>query len=599
MGVFADLLRYLKAFRTYVGKRLYIVFVLTVLAALAEGFGIALLLPLLEATEAGGSEAIDGGLQQYMYDFLHLIGIGDSVVGILLFIGGVFVLKGLLKFTEGAYNGYLQSRLMRELKSKMFDGYSRMDYRYYIQNNTGHFINIINSQVDGFYRAFKRFISFLSVIITTASYFIIAFAIAWRFALMAVGIGLVLLFLFKYLNAYVRDLSRRASRERSTLNKLLVQALQAFKYITSTGQMGHLREGVVKSIRNYTSYRFRQKLAGSFTGALKEPISVLFMIAVIIIQVAVFNEPIAPIFVALILFHRGMQSTISIQGGWQSVMDEVGALEMVTDEFDKVKRYREAKGGRAIGPLRESIALDGVTYYYDEEEAPALRDIHLTIPANTTVALVGESGAGKSTLVDLLTLMLKPQEGEIRIDGVPGDTVEVDSWRQQIGYVSQETVVFDDTIANNISLWQGNIEKDEDLRKRVENAAKRAYAHHFIKDLPNGYQTVVGDRGVRLSGGQRQRLFVARELFKRPNLLILDEATSALDTESERYIQDSIDALKGEMTVVIIAHRLSTIKNVDQVYVLDGGRLIEEGAYEELRNYNGSRFREMVEMQQL
>jgi subfamily B ATP-binding cassette protein MsbA len=588
-------LRYFRAFRTYVGKRLYIVFVLTVLAAMAEGFGIALLLPLLEATEAGGSEAIDGGLQQYLYDMLHFIGIGDSVVGILLFIGGVFVLKGFLKFVEGAYNGYLESRLMRELKSKMFQAYSLMDYRYYIKNNTGHFINIINSQVDGFYRAFKRSIKFISVIITTASYFIIAFFIAWRFALMAVGIGLVLLFLFKYLNAYVRNLSRRASKERGTLNKLLVQALQAFKYIASTGQMAHLRDGVVESIRRYTGYRFRQKLAGSFTGALKEPISVLFMILVIVIQVAVFNDPIAPIFVALILFHRGMQSMISIQGGWQSVMDQIGSLEMVTDEFDHVHRYREKGGDTAVNDLATGIELDNVTFAYDPDEAPALQEVNLTIPVNTTIAFVGESGAGKSTLVDLLTLMLKPSEGEVRIDGTPGADVKLPTWRQQIGYVSQETVVFDDTIANNISLWKND---SAEARARIEDAARRAYAHDFIEGLPDGYDTVVGDRGVRLSGGQRQRLFIARELFKQPNLLILDEATSALDTESERFIQESIDALKGEMTVVIIAHRLSTIKNVDYVYVLDEGRVVEEGPYEDLRRDNG-RFQRMVEMQSL
>jgi subfamily B ATP-binding cassette protein MsbA len=165
--------------------------------------------------------------------------------------------------------------------------------------------------------------------------------------------------------------------------------------------------------------------------------------------------------------------------------------------------------------------------------------------------------------------------------------------------VSQETVVFDDTVANNISLWQGDIGDDPALRERVIHAAKQAHADHFIRDLPNSYQTVVGDRGVRLSGGQRQRLFVARELFKEPNLLLLDEATSALDTESERYIQKSIDALRGEMTVVIIAHRLSTIKNVDYVYVLDEGRVIEEGPYHELRGEEQSRFREMVEMQSL
>jgi subfamily B ATP-binding cassette protein MsbA len=215
------------------------------------------------------------------------------------------------------------------------------------------------------------------------------------------------------------------------------------------------------------------------------------------------------------------------------------------------------------------------------------------------VAFVGESGAGKSTLVDILTLMLKPRAGEVRIDGVPGDQIHLPSWRAQIGYVSQETVVFDDTIANNICMWVGNPAKDEALMARIREAARRAHIHHHIETLPAGYHTVVGDRGIRLSGGQRQRLFIARELFRKPNLLILDEATSALDTDSERHIQESIDALKGEITVVIIAHRLSTIRNVDHVYVFDQGRLVEDGPFARLRDREDSKFGRLVAAQAL
>jgi ABC-type multidrug transport system fused ATPase/permease subunit len=280
-------------------------------------------------------------------------------------------------------------------------------------------------------------------------------------------------------------------------------------------------------------------------------------------------------------------------------MNMIGSVEMVVDEFDSVNGHQEANGSRTIPVLSQGLEFNDVSFAYDEDDGDVLHDINITIPANTTVALVGESGAGKSTLVDMMTLMLRPRTGEIRIDDVPGSEADLASWRSQIGYVSQETVVFDDTIANNISLWKGDYESDAEHRARVEQAARDAYAHHFIEDLPNGYQTVVGERGVRLSGGQRQRLFVARELFKQPNLLLLDEATSALDTESERYIQQSIDDLQGEVTVVIIAHRLSTIKNVDYIYVLDEGRVIEDGSYDQLRGHEESRFREMVEMQSL
>jgi ABC-type multidrug transport system fused ATPase/permease subunit len=378
-----------------------------------------------------------------------------------------------------------------------------------------------------------------------------------------------------------------------------VQSLQGFKYIVSTGQTDHLRSGVLDSVNRLTGYIFRQRTASAFTGALREPVSVLLIVGLIALQVAVFNDPIAPIFVALLLFHRGMQAVISVQSGWQGTMDKIGSVEMVDDEFTAVLQNQEQSGTRRLDSLREGIELQNVHFAYNDEDGDVLRDINIDIPVNTTVALVGESGAGKSTLVDLLTLMLKPRTGTLTIDGVPHDEVDLASWRDQTGYVSQETVVFDDTVANNIHLWQGDIEDDPALRERMIHAAERAHAHHFIQDLPNGYQTVVGDRGVRLSGGQRQRLFIARELFKEPNLLLLDEATSDLDTASEQHIQSSIDALKGETTVVIIAHRLSTVKNADRVYVLDEGRVVEAGRYDELRMRENGEFREMVEMQSL
>ncbi|PEN12631.1 ABC transporter ATP-binding protein [Longibacter salinarum] len=600
MRTIQDIVRYLRIYRRYIGRRMYLVFVLTVATALAQGFGITLLLPLLQASQTtSGSPENMSTAERLLQDLLQWMGIADSMTGILGFIAVVFIGKGLLQFANGGYQGYLQSRLLRELKRKLFDAYQRMDYRYYIERNTGHFINVINQQVNLFFSSFSSFASFLTQVVTTISYFAFAFAITWKFSLMAIGVGLILFGLFRRLNVYVRELSRKRSSEMSQLNKLLVQGLQSFKYIASTNQGGHLRSGVTESIRRLTHYIFRQRIAGAFTSALKEPFSVLLIVGLIAIQVTVFEAPVAPIFVALLLFHRGMQALISMQSGFQAMMDRAGAVEMVDDEFKEVQHHQEPQGEHRLAPLESSISFENATFSYDESEGPVLRDINLTIPANTTVAFVGESGAGKSTLVDLVTCMLKPQEGKLLIDGTPSNEIDLASWRSQIGYVSQETVVFDDTIANNICLWAGDIEEDEALRERVQDAARRAHADHFIQDLPDGYQTTVGDRGVRLSGGQRQRLFIARELFKQPNLLILDEATSALDTESERYIQDSIDALKGEMTVLIIAHRLSTIKNVDRVYVMEEGQVVEAGSYEDLRYRDESRFRSMVEMQSL
>lgn len=599
MSTFGDLFRYLKIYREYLGRRMYVIFLLAAATAFTSGFGIALLLPLLRASQVRGKPEDMGMAEQYLYDLLLWMGIADSMVGILAFIAVVFLGKGLLQFAKGGYEGYLQAQLLRELKSRLFDAYSGMKYRFYIRRNTGHFINVINQQVNRFFGSFGNFVGFLTQILTTLSYFAFAVAITWRFSLLAIGIGIGILFLFRYLNTYVRTLSRKLSSEMSHLNKLLVQTLQALKYVVSTNQTPHLRSRVTESIDRLTDHIFWQNIAKAFTGAIREPVSVFLIIGIIALQVAVFEEPVAPIFVALLFFHRGMQAMVSIQGSWQNTMNNIGSVEMVDKEFDEVLSHQEKREGQALDALSEGISFENVRFAYNEEDGDVLHDINIEVPVNQTIALVGESGAGKSTLVDMMSFLLSPRTGDIQVDGISQENVDLHSWRDQIGYVSQETVVFDDTVANNIHLWQGDIEDDPALREKTIDAAKRAHAHHFIKDLPDGYQTTVGDRGVQLSGGQKQRLFVARELFKQPNLLLLDEATSDLDTASEQHIQDSIDALQGEVTVVIIAHRLSTVKNADRVYVLDEGHVIEEGSYHELRMREDGQFREMVEMQSL
>jgi len=595
----SDILRYVKIYRRYIGRRLYLVFVLTTLTALTQGFGITLLLPLLRATQSSSGLEDAGTAEKALYSLLSWIGIEDSIVGILGFIVATFILKGVLHFVQKGYNGYLQSELIKNLKMTLYDRYGKMSYGYYINQNSGHFINVINQQVNRFFKSFRSFANTLGKVVSALSFFAFAFLIAWKFAVVVVFMGLCLLFLFSYLNDYVRTLSRKFSQELSQLNKLLVQSLQAFKYVVATGKTGHLRSGVLKSVRKLKNYILRQRVAKAFTNSVREPTSVLIIAAVVGVQALIFEAPLAPIFVALLLFHKGTQAVMQMQSSWQWVMDRIGAVEMVDEEIKELQKHQEKGGDKSIQSLRRGIEMENVCFAYNEDDGDVLHDVNITIPVDTSVALVGESGAGKSTVVDLLTLMLKPRTGEIKIDGIPSDEVELSSWRSKIGYVSQETVIFDDTVANNISLWQGDIESDPEHRERVYDAARRAHAHHFIRDLPEGYQTVVGDRGVRLSGGQRQRLFVARELFRQPDLLLLDEATSDLDTASEQHIQNSIDALKGEVTVVIIAHRLSTVKNVDQIYVLDEGCVVETGTYSELCMRENGQFSEMVEMQKI
>jgi subfamily B ATP-binding cassette protein MsbA len=597
-GAIRDFLHYLSVLEGFIGARLYLVFVLTLLAALAEGVGIVMLLPLLQTMDGMATESL-GTVGEGLLAVLEWLGLADSMTAVLLFIGAFFLAKGAFLFAAQGYQAWLRSRLLRELRGRLFDAYSRMRYEHYVARDTGHFINVITTQINDFLAVFMAMAMLGARLVTTVVYVALAFVVAWRFGAMAVVLGLILLYLFKALNQYVRSLSRMNAREAGHLSKLLIQALHAFKYLTATAQNAPLRAEVTASLRRLTSHQARAGIAQSFTNSVREPVMVVFVVLILVVQLVWLGQPLGPIMVSLLLFYRGLGAVLDIQNQWQQVMMRVGALEVVRDEFAEQEAQREPDGDEPIGPLSSSIRLEDVHFAYDPALGDVLRGLSLEIPARSAVAIVGTSGAGKSTLVDVLTLMLRPQRGRVLIDGVPSERIELASWRGQIGYVSQETVVFDDTIANNICLWQGDPAQDDELMARIRQAAERANIAEFIDTLGDGYHTLVGDRGIRLSGGQRQRLFIARELFKAPNLLILDEATSALDSASEAAIQRSIDGLKGSVTVVIIAHRLATIQNVDHVYVLDHGELIEEGGFTALRDREDSRLGRMVAMQQL
>jgi subfamily B ATP-binding cassette protein MsbA len=595
---FRDIPHYLSVFQAYLGARMYLIFALTLIAALSEGFGILMLLPLLQGLDSGAAEQVPG-IGQLFSDLLAYLGWGVGSVPVLFVITIAFIVKGGLTFGALGYNAYLRAQLLRELKGRLFDDYSRMSHWYYTQRDTGHFINVINEQITQTLNAFKSLVQLGSQLVTTGVYLALAFAVAWRFGLMALVLGVGLLLLFRWLNVYVRVLSRKTVAESGHLAKLLIQFLHAFKYLTATGQARHLRTTVTASIGRYTDYEMRRGIVESFTLAVREPVLVVILMLLVVVQLLLLNQPLAPILVSILLFYRGLNAILGIQAYWLATLSQIGSLELVRDEFAAQHQHCEPDGFQAVPPLSRGITFRHVYFRYDPALPDVISDISLEIPVRTSVALVGESGAGKSTIVDLITLMLKPNLGQVLIDGVPADEVQLASWRSQIGYVSQETVVFDDSIANNICMWEGNPQQDLGLLERIQDAARQAHVAHFIDTLPGGYQTLVGDRGVRLSGGQRQRLFIARELFRKPNLLILDEATSALDSESERYIQQSIDDLKGRITVVIIAHRLSTIRNVDYIYVFDQGHVVEHGPYQHLRDAHDSRFGKLIAMQSL
>ncbi|MGH7164926.1 MAG: ABC transporter ATP-binding protein, partial [Nitrospiraceae bacterium] len=271
-----------------------------------------------------------------------------------------------------------------------------------------------------------------------------------------------------------------------------------------------------------------------------------------------------------------------IAGANNSVQQALAAAERVFDVLDLEDEHDRDRGRKELAPLSRSLDFKGVTFRYEGGEQPALIGIDLTVKAGEILAMVGSSGSGKTTLASLVPRFYEPTEGAILVDGQDIRECTLRSLRNQIGIVSQDTVLFDDTVMNNIAYGREGSTEEE-----VVKAAMLAYAHDFIQRLPDGYRTLIGENGVKLSGGERQRLAIARAILRDPPILILDEATSSLDSESERIVQLALANLMKNRTTLVIAHRLSTVQNADRIAVLDHGRIVELGTHESLLQSGG------------
>ena len=319
----------------------------------------------------------------------------------------------------------------------------------------------------------------------------------------------------------------------------------------------------------------------------------LALSGVLYVAVNVVKLPTASILLFLFIFSRLVPRLLGLQQTFQEIESALPALDIIDRLVSKCEGAAERSD--AVGlpiTLEGGIELDHVSFRYDDKAAPQLANIDLTIPAGRTTAIVGASGSGKSTLADLLLGLIRPYEGTIVVGGVPLDRQHLRSWRSQIGYVAQDTFLFNETVRANLE-WVQPGATEAEILEALEHSA----AAEFVGSLQNGIDTVIGERGVRLSGGERQRLSLARALLRKPRLLVLDEATSALDSDNEGRIYSAIQRLHGEMTIVIITHRLSTIRNADLIHVLESGRLAESGTWDDLLADESSRFRELCRSQ--
>ncbi len=578
--------RHLRAFRRYTGHHMLALTALNIVMSWAEGLGLALFFPLL-----GGSNQTDA-LSTSFGKVLRYLHISPTAAAVLPLIVIVFVAKGALSFATLSYQGYLAARIPLQLRREIVASLRRSDYRTIVGTNAGFVSNLLVNEVNKVDYGFTGFVRTFAPVFNIAVFSAIVLWLDWSLTLVCGVMGICAIVIIGITGRIAQRASRVLARENALLSGLLIQLVQSFKYLRATAGLGVFESKIGASAERSARAEFHNNSAMALSQSVAQPLMIVFLAAILYYQSVVHGRPLGSLFVLLLYFVRIMNELWALQSNWQSFISYLGSIEMVYEAAGSYRSNVEHNGGQPFDGLKRHVALRDVSFSYTPDRE-ILRHVNLEIARNSTVAFVGESGSGKSTLVDLILGTLKPLSGQILYDGVSIAELDLDTLRPRVGYVTQDATLFDDTIANNISMW-ANVGDAE-----VAAAARAANASEFIEASPERYASMIGERGVRLSGGQRQRIAIARELIKRPDLLVLDEATSALDSESERAIQQSIEALSGRLTILIIAHRLSTIRNCDHVCVLHDGRIVEEGSYEELAARPGSRFQRLIQLQDL
>jgi len=409
--------------------------------------------------------------------------------------------------------------------------------------------------------------------------------------LVAVLLGGLIALIQKRLLPRIRQGSADVTAIQVEVFSRVTEDIQGLRILHSTGQLEAADQRVQARMGALEQSMRRQQRLINVIGPLSSflPIAAIALIAGM--GLLIFGARSTGILPSLVTFVLALQRLnvrfASIAGNFNQLADNAGRYARLNQVLASEGKQFRRLGGTPFGALEREIRLEGVTLHYQSDLPPAVNGVELCLRRGQTVALVGASGAGKSSIADLLVGLYPPSEGRILIDGTDLATIDLASWQQRLGVVSQDTFLFNSSLASNIAFGCPDA-----TRADVVQAAIKAQAAGFIEALPNGYDTLVGERGYRLSGGQRQRISLARAILRDPELLILDEATSALDTQSERLVQEAIERFERQHTVLVIAHRLSTVVNADQILVMHRGRIVERGRHEELIAMGG-RYRDL------
>lgn len=556
-----------------------------------EGAGLLLLGPLLEyvvVIEENPLPRAEGWLETG----LAWVGVEASLGSVLVLLIVIAALRALLKHFRVRTIVGLREDVMDAYRVRLYRAVAAAEWRFLVTRAPSEFVHALTGEVG----RVGQVVSSLTELLVAAMVSVVYLGLAMRLAPMLVTVvlaaGLALAFWARGGFEQARVLAVQGADARRRFHQTVSEHLVSLKTARIYGALDRHVDEVTRLSRENASLSVSRSVADGWFQQALELGSTILLAAIVWVSATQIQVSSAVLLMLVFVFARLMPRLIQI---YRLIRGLATALPIVDNLNARMQECLDAVEVpvTALRPivLRQNVRFDDVSFaYLRRADKPAVSGLNLRIDAGKTTAIVGASGSGKSTVADLLTGLMLPMSGRIVIDGEPLTANTAAAWRRKIGYVPQDTFLFHDSIRANL-LWAQAEASEGDLWEALRLAA----ADRFVADLPQGLDTVIGERGVLLSGGERQRVSIARALLRRPELLLLDEATSALDVEHERRIQQAVDALHHRVTMVVLTHRLGTIRHADMIYVLDGGTLVESGTWDQLRSDPNGRFHALVD----